>query len=51
MVGSLGDKLLIGVRKPDEEIRSDSSFTTVEKKDFPLITATVEQEDMPEATL
>jgi len=50
-VSNLNDELLVGVRAPDTDIRSDSSFTTINKNDYELKTEIQEHEDVPEATL
>ena len=51
VVNSLNDELLVGVRTPDGEIRSDSSFTKINKDDYQPKSEVLEQEDVPEATL
>ncbi len=51
VVNSLNDDLLVGVRTPDGDIRSDSSFTKINKKDYESKTQALENEDVPEATL
>ena len=50
-VADMKDELLLGVREADDLVRKDSSFVRINKKDYPIKTEVIENEDLPEATL